>query len=78
MTDTQSGDETEGLQRITVNLIPKAQNALRDATAAERLSKTDVVNRALMMYAFIVTATSRGEEVYLGKPGEELSRIRWL
>ena len=53
------------LTRITVNLIPGAASALEEVSAAENLSQTDAVNRALQVYEFIVMQRMHGKELML-------------
>lgn len=51
--------------RLVVNLTPVAESAMADSAALTGLSRTDVVNRALMYYHAIVSA----------KPGDALRPI---
>jgi len=44
------------MERVTVNLTAKAAEALREATELTGDSKTDTINRALQVYAFIQRA----------------------
>ena len=48
---------SEELTKLTVNLIPAAVLALDQATQIEEDSRTDTVNRALQIYAFLVQKT---------------------
>lgn len=51
----------EGYERATVNLIPKAQQAL--VTLGELTgitNKTDLINRALTLYGFIEQGKAQG------------------
>lgn len=50
---------TEGLTRLTVNLVPQAVAALDDVHAFTEDSRVDVVNRALQLYAAIVRLADR-------------------
>ena len=59
---------TTKLERITVNLVPRAQAALTLLGALTGDSKTDTVNRAIQMYAFFEDARSRGDEILLRHP----------
>lgn len=56
----------EDLTKLTVNLVPDAVEALAKAAELEQLSKTDVVNRALQLYASI-----------LGEAVPEMRMVRW-
>jgi uncharacterized protein (DUF1778 family) len=51
MTDQTAASQP--LERVTVNLIPKASQALERAASLTGDSKTDVINRALQVYAFV-------------------------
>jgi hypothetical protein len=50
---------------MTVNLTPAAVAALEAAAAAEGLSCTDTVNRALQMWALLVNEQAAGSEIHL-------------
>lgn len=65
--------------RLTVNLVPKAVDALDHATARERESATDVVNRALQAYDFMTEKMGAGWIVVLRDPvtGAE-EQVRFL
>lgn len=73
---------TEGKQalvRLTVNLIPKAAEAIDHAVALSRDSKTDTVNRALQLYDFFLTEQAQGSKVYVRRQDSgELELIRML
>lgn len=78
MTDSREDTEvsTGDLTRLTVNLTPRAAEAL-DRTA-DRLgdTKTDTVNRALQLYA-LVTGMSGSEVVaVMVRDGEPLTLVR--
>ena len=47
----------EDLTRVTVNLIPQSVEALKQATEIEENNRTDTINRALQLYAFLVQKT---------------------
>lgn len=51
-----SGPSRPPMERVTVNLTAKAAEALREATELTGDSKTDTINRALQVYAFIQRA----------------------
>jgi hypothetical protein len=52
-------------ERITVALIAKATDDLRKIQERTGLSKTDVVNRALILYEFIDSRLAEGSELTL-------------
>jgi hypothetical protein len=51
--------------RITVALIPKAADELLRLQDRTRLSKTDVVNRAITLYEFVDERTRAGQEILI-------------
>lgn len=53
------------LTRLTVNLTPKAADALAAAASRERDSRTDTVNRALIVYDMITREKASGVRVKL-------------
>jgi hypothetical protein len=78
---TELPDETLGspaaqdppppVTRITVSLIEKAAAALARLIIRTRLSQTDIVNRALILYEFVDSETSSGAEVIVRRDGKE-------
>jgi len=68
-----------GLDRISVTLIPKASEDLEALSRATGLSKTDLVNRAVQLYAFVVGEQSRGQDLALrDQDTGETQRVRLL
>lgn len=69
----------DGLERITVNLTPKAAEALDRAVKLTGDSKTDSVNRALLVYAYLEKVMQDGGCIYL-KPDKdaELERLHFF
>lgn len=57
-----SDAETESYTRLTVNLMESAAGALRDASKWTGHSRTDTVNRALLLYAAIAVGVDDGTE----------------
>jgi hypothetical protein len=53
------------LERITVNVTRRASRALDLATKLTGDSKTDTVNRALQVYAYVEQVTADGGSVYV-------------
>jgi len=56
-------------ERITVALIPKAVADLQRLQEATSLSKTDLVNRAISLYALIEAQQGAGREVLIKDNG---------
>lgn len=59
--------------RITVALVAKAANDLQITHDRTRLSKTDIVNRAVSLYEFIDAELSAGAELLVRRgDGQDL------
>lgn len=65
-------------ERVTVNLSEKASEALAEAGRITRDSKTDNINKALIIYAMLQQAQETGGAVYLREKGGELERLKLL
>ncbi|WP_233574272.1 ribbon-helix-helix domain-containing protein [Amycolatopsis panacis] len=58
-----------GLERVTVNLAPRASRALENAVKLTGDSKTDTINRALQVYAYLEEVwDNQGEVLIRSKP----------
>ena len=51
------------LQRETVNLTPRGADALETAVRLSRDNKTDTINRAIQVLAYLLQAAAQGDEV---------------
>jgi hypothetical protein len=67
----QSSERQVAVERITVGLIPKVVNELNALQRETGMSKTDLVNRAVSLYAFIHEHLARGDEVRLFNPEDQ-------
>jgi hypothetical protein len=66
-------------ERITVNLVTRAVNALNSIVAQTGVSRTDAINKALQVYEYVQDHQRRGGAIYLGEPGSnELERLHIL
>jgi hypothetical protein len=79
--DTRSGGRGNGsngpLERITVNLTGRASRALELATELTGDTKTDSVNRALQIYAYLEQVTAQGGSIYVREAADsELERLK--
>jgi hypothetical protein len=63
----------DNLTKLTVNLIPEAVIALDQAADIANNSKTDTVNRALQVYAFLVEKQREGWRFIIKNTNEEKS-----
>jgi hypothetical protein len=71
MTTDERPEGDSKLTRLTVNLIPKAAEALDHVAALTRDSKTDSVNRAIQLYDYLMERQAKGETVHLGRENSE-------
>lgn len=53
------------LERLTVNLAARASRALQRLTELTGDSKTDSINRALQVYAYLEEVGANGGDVYI-------------
>jgi hypothetical protein len=53
------------LERVTVNLVARASRALQLASDLTGDTKTDSINRAIQVYAYLEEISSRGGDVYV-------------
>lgn len=60
----------DGLTRVTVNLIPRAAQALDHLAALTGDTKTDTINRAIQFYAALEGEMRQGKGLYVATPGE--------
>jgi hypothetical protein len=53
------------LERVTVNLIPRASEALRRLSGLTRDTKTDSINRAIQVCAYLEEVSANGGSIYV-------------
>lgn len=63
--------------RINIRLIPRAAQDLNGLCKDTGMTKTDVVNRAVQLYAFVVreTGTSAAELALVNRETGELTKV---
>ena len=66
--DTSGVPVNNGLTKITANLVPRAVVALNHASGTTGDNRTDVINRALQVYAFISDAIDQGKLIIIEDP----------
>ncbi|SNT61972.1 hypothetical protein SAMN05216276_108634 [Streptosporangium subroseum] len=67
------------LERVTVNLTARSSQALDHAIEVTGDSKTDAINRAIQVYAFIEEILSNGGVAYVRPSSDaELERLRFI
>lgn len=59
-----------GLERVTVNLTRRSARALERAVGVTGDSKTDTVNRALQVYAYLEEVLEAGGTVLVQEAGD--------
>lgn len=69
-TETSPRGGGGGLERVTVNLIPRASRALEQAGQLTGDSKTDTINRALQVYAYLEEVWSKGGKILVETDGK--------
>jgi hypothetical protein len=73
----RSGDR--GTRRVTVNLTARSSAALEVAAAVSGDTRTDTINRALQIYAFLVQVIEEGGSAHVRYSEQaELERIGFL
>jgi hypothetical protein len=66
-------------ERVTIGLVPKTAAELQQVVEMTGLSKTDIVNKAISLYAFVETGTRDGYEMLRrNRDTGELELIRFL
>ncbi|WP_253669635.1 hypothetical protein [Streptoalloteichus tenebrarius] len=79
MTDDRpgAGRGHGSLERVTVNLTPRSSKALEQTVDLTGDSKTDTINRALQVYAFLEEIMQAGGSIYVRQSADsELERLR--
>jgi hypothetical protein len=66
-----------GLERVTVNLIPRASKALEQTSRRTGDTKTDTINRALQVYAYLEEVWANGGKI-LAKEGEDVTELKFF
>lgn len=66
-----AGPPAAACGRVTVTLVPKAATDLQSTHERTRMSKTDIVNRAISLYEFVEAEMSSGAEIIVRRDGED-------
>lgn len=65
------------LERVTVNLTARASRALQQASSLTGDTKTDSINRAIQIYAFLEEVLSNGGAIYVKESDSaEMERVK--
>ncbi|MFH9953305.1 hypothetical protein ACH4OX_03680 [Streptomyces roseolus] len=62
-------------ERYSVTFVPPAVEAIQALTELSGLSKTDVINRAVQVYAFLASEMAEGRQVLLRNEDGSLERV---
>lgn len=65
-------------ERITVTITPRTRAALEGLVAETGLSQTDVVNRAVQLYAFVDGADRGGARLVVQWPSGDSEVVKFL
>jgi hypothetical protein len=66
-----------GLERITVNLTPRSWRALEQAVEITGDIKTDAINRAIQIYAYLEQVIQAGGSVHVQESADaEMQRLK--
>jgi hypothetical protein len=63
------------LERVTVNLTARASQALQNAADLTGDSKTDTINRALLVYSYLMGVTENEGDIYVREPKDNEARL---
>ena len=74
----QDCGQVTGGERITVALVPKAAGGFRSLQERTSMSKTDIVNRGIILYDFIDAQIAAGASVLLRSPDGTTAEVRFL
>lgn len=75
----EASAQPEGLTRVTANFTPRAMAALDEVAAATGDSKTDILNRSVMVYKVFLELLERGDGVlHVTYPDGTEEHLRFL
>lgn len=73
------GGMTEVYRKLTVNLTKRASDSLDLGAELNSDTKTDTVNRALQVYAYVCHVVDRGDEVLIrDHVTGDISKVKFL
>lgn len=76
---TETTDERgSGAERVTVSLIPRAAADLARLQTETSLTRTDLINRAVGLYAFVTKQLEAGRELAVLDPKDNTTRIVYV
>ncbi len=72
---SRAADQPPVAERVTAGLTAKGSNALREIATLEQVNKTDAINRALRVYAHLLSKIEQGNEIVVRNPGTGVSEV---
>lgn len=75
MPDPASRPQRPAGERYSVTLVPPAVQAIAELTESTGLSKADVINRAVQIYAYLDAQTRTGADLLLREPDGTPERL---
>lgn len=73
-----TGDDIRALERVTINLIPRAAIALGTGMKLTGHSKTDFINRAVQAYAFLEEQLKEGHDLIIRNNATGETQAIWF
>lgn len=70
--------DAKRLNRLNVQLLPEAATALDDLVRTTKLSRTDLTNRALQLYGWLLEQQREGSRLKVVSPDGELEWVKLL
>lgn len=64
--------------KLTVNLVPQAVTALELAALVTEDSRTDIVNRAIQVYEYLMNCVADGADIVIRSKDGTMEVIRFL
>ncbi|MER6403165.1 hypothetical protein ABT269_06515 [Streptomyces viridosporus] len=75
MPESASRPRSTANERYSVTLVPPAVEAIAELTESTGLSKADVINRAVQIYAYLDAQTRGGADLLLRQPDGTPERL---
>ncbi|MER6152012.1 hypothetical protein [Streptomyces hirsutus] len=69
MPQSANSSRSTANERYSVTFVPPAVEAIADLTASTGLSKADVINRAVQIYAYLDAQKQDGADLLIRPPG---------
>jgi len=75
MPESASKPRSPATERYSVTLVPPAVQAIAELTESTGLSKADVINRAVQIYAYLDAQTRGGADLLLRQSDGTLEKL---